>query len=379
MPPQWIFLCAIIVPLHGFVHELQCGQTTVGTSKHGEVTTFHLNTNEIQNVMLFDVNGTFDPVVMVKSASGQYQETVFPIGCGVDGEEDCDEVMFMVKVQIQDEYLMDFIPGEHGGDFRVDVVCSNEQLEGNDTVGSRDFHARRLVAAYSEFDQWIDDMDDHEINYFYNLLMNGQMDRVMDAFYDDADYYHDDGYYGDYYEDEMPSLGGLVKNVKNAFQSKPYTGPTDIPDAYRYGFVKNSAICMPVGSSCNPWQYTTFKDYMLPQNKNAPRRRPDEKLQTDIAPSQMAKQMQFAQDMDSYKRNGAKNQFTHKVPLARDYCCSGYCRISDRMAVPNKGVNYWGKCDLTKEQKRTKTRKRKKLESATTNAHHGVVPHPQGV
>merc|ERR1712048_822685 len=97
--------------------------------------------------------------------------------------------------------------------------------------------------------------DDHEINYFYNLLMNGQMDRVMDAFYHDADYYYNDDYYGDYYEDETPSLGILVKTIKRFMAHKPYTGDDNDPDAFRYGFITDPEKCQPLGNWCQPMSY----------------------------------------------------------------------------------------------------------------------------
>merc|ERR1712130_9939 len=285
--------------------------------------------------------------------------------------------MGMVKVQFQDEYLMDFIPGEHAGDFRVDVGCSNELLEGNDTAGSRDFHARRLVAAYSELDQWIDDMDDHEINYFYNLLMNGQMDRVMDAFYHDADYYYDDDYYGDYYEDETPSLGILVKTIKRFMAHKPYTGDDNDPDAFRYGFITDPEKCQPLGNWCQPMSY------IHPDARSALTTNPKEynKAQDDH-PSEMAKQMRTATKMENYLENHLQS---HPKELARKYCCSGYCQKT-HLTRFQKVISEWhgglaspiteGVCALTKDQKENLEKKRKALESAKANAFHSVVPNP---
>merc|ERR1711933_302285 len=252
-----------------------------------------------------------------------------------------------------DEYLMDFIPGEHGGDFRVDVVCTNEQLEGNDTVGSRDFHARRLVAAYSELDQWVDNMDDHEINYFYNLLMNGQMDRVMDAFYDH------------YYDDETPSLNGVVTSVKHWFTGKPYTGDPNDPDALRYGFVKNEAVCQPLGTACEPWDYTFKKDPMSLTRGSA-----EHKANRYNQPNYEAQR--------DYRSQGAKVVSTEsRKPIprngnARNWCCSGYCKISSEMAAPGQGTNYWGKCGLTPSQDRSKHQVRRRLEKPAQSTQGGV-------
>ena len=59
-----------------------------------------------------------------------------------------------------------------------------------------------------EFDDWIDNLDNRDIDHFYNLMMNGQMDDVMNAFrydveYDDYGEFDDYGrYYDDYYGDE---------------------------------------------------------------------------------------------------------------------------------------------------------------------------------
>ena len=61
--------------------------------------------------------------------------------------------------------------------------------------------ARRLRSVLSEWelDDWIDTLDDDDIDYFYNLMMNGQMDHIMDAFRYDTEYDDYDRYYGDYY------------------------------------------------------------------------------------------------------------------------------------------------------------------------------------
>ena len=59
--------------------------------------------------------------------------------------------------------------------------------------------SRRLRSVFSgwEFDDWVDNLDDVEIDYFYNLMMNGQMDDIMDAFRYDVEY-DDYGEYDDY-------------------------------------------------------------------------------------------------------------------------------------------------------------------------------------
>ena len=48
-----------------------------------------------------------------------------------------------------------------------------------------------------DFQHWIDNLDDDDIDYFYNLMMNGQIDDVMDAFRSDIEY-DDYGEYDDY-------------------------------------------------------------------------------------------------------------------------------------------------------------------------------------
>ena len=66
---------------------------------------------------------------------------------------------------------------------------------------------RRLRSAFNdlEVEDWIDNLDDYDIDYFYNLMVNGKMDDIMDAFrydmkYDDYGEYNDyDRYYDDYY------------------------------------------------------------------------------------------------------------------------------------------------------------------------------------
>ena len=60
---------------------------------------------------------------------------------------------------------------------------------------------RRLRSVFSdrELDEWVDNLDDGDIDYFYDLMVNGQTDDVMDAFWYDVAHgdYSD---YGDYVE-----------------------------------------------------------------------------------------------------------------------------------------------------------------------------------
>ena len=76
---------------------------------------------------------------------------------------------------------------------------------------SSSVRARRLRSAFIDrkLDDWIDNLEDDDIDYFYNLMVNGQIDDIMDVFrydydaeYDDYDEYHDHDRYSDDYEDD---------------------------------------------------------------------------------------------------------------------------------------------------------------------------------
>lgn len=71
-----------------------------------------------------------------------------------------------------------------------------------------------------DFQHWVDNLDDDDIDYFYNLMMNGQLDDVMDAFrydmeYDDYDEYDD--YSDDYgYDSFYKQMAGTVSSGDTA-------------------------------------------------------------------------------------------------------------------------------------------------------------------
>ena len=114
-------------------------------------------------------------------------------------------------------------------------------------MGSTPFnHTRRLLTVSNdwELDAWIDNLDNDDIDYFYNLMVNGQMSDIMDAFrydmehddyreYNDYDRYLDDyeaygeydAYYSDYYDLESDKYGDQYSHdyyeVDQVGQSSP--------------------------------------------------------------------------------------------------------------------------------------------------------------
>merc|ERR1719150_559428 len=91
--------------------------------------------------------------------------------------------------------------------------------EGSELTGvTASVRARRLrsVLADQEFNDWVDALDDDDIEYFYNLMLNDQMDDIMDAFRWDRIYDQYYGhYYGEYYgeyTDPSRGQGAIVAN-----------------------------------------------------------------------------------------------------------------------------------------------------------------------
>ena len=70
--------------------------------------------------------------------------------------------------------------------------------------------ARRLYGVLEDelFDEWVDSLGHDEVDYLYDLLMDGRVDHILSAFHDDTydDQLEHDGeydfdeYYSDYYE-----------------------------------------------------------------------------------------------------------------------------------------------------------------------------------
>merc|ERR1712173_198523 len=140
----------------------------------------------------------------------------------------------------------------------VDMMCSGEPLDGEGSNPS--VQSRRLRSAFNEleFDEWIDNLDDGDIDYFYNLMMDGEMDDVMDAFrydmeYDDYGEYNDyDGYLdqlddyeaydGDYYEMDNGKTDEGGDTGSNAVGSESQLTEDDVGDKTKLKVLKQEKV-----------------------------------------------------------------------------------------------------------------------------------------
>jgi len=104
------------------------------------------------------------------------------------------------------------------------VEGASEDIGGADSfVADRMSRARRLYSVLEEeaFDEWVDSLSNDDVDYFYDLLDHGQVDRIMDAFrfdteFDDFGVFdHDNQYHGDYYHAD-DSMMGLADPVYDA-------------------------------------------------------------------------------------------------------------------------------------------------------------------
>merc|ERR1719334_2288241 len=149
-------------------------------------------------------------------------------------------------------YTVEMTASKNGGEFNVQMMCSNEPPTEMDEIDETSWcskdatlesecgqfesarkelccamihfvrnealeytpfaEPRRLRSVFSdwELDQWVDNLDDGDIDYFYDLMVNGQTDDIMDAFRYDVEYgdygeyndcgQYDDNYYDNYYD-----------------------------------------------------------------------------------------------------------------------------------------------------------------------------------
>merc|ERR1719334_2651518 len=199
----WIFLPVLmtmalwIMPSLGAFNDIDCGQSTVGLATGGETVSFQFVNDYEQDIFLSDSNSTFNPLLSLKDSSGQYLQGAF-------AQEDGS---FLTTKLSPGEYIVEMVGNGDGGIFKVDMMCSNEEYEETEYTEGRLFRARRLITFFEdqEIDEWVDNMDDDEIDYFYDLLLEGQSGEIMDVFqYEndfgaDGDYDDYDEYYRDYY------------------------------------------------------------------------------------------------------------------------------------------------------------------------------------
>ena len=77
-----------------------------------------------------------------------------------------------------------------------------------------------------DIEEWIDNLDDDDVDYFYNLLVNGHLGDIMEAFEFDAgygDYGEDkdqDRYYRSYIDNEVEEEEEMMSGDEDAFCTK---------------------------------------------------------------------------------------------------------------------------------------------------------------
>ena len=109
----------------GVVHTastIECGQSVDGVAGD-ELTVFQFTNDQQRNVMFATSNRTFMPILKIKDTGDEYMEKVLGTDCG---RADCDEMMFTINGLPSGHYIVEMIPIENAGEFKVEMMCSSD-------------------------------------------------------------------------------------------------------------------------------------------------------------------------------------------------------------------------------------------------------------
>ena len=84
-----------------------------------------------RNVMFATSNRTFMPILKVKDSADEYIEKVLGTDCGRD---DCDDMIFTINGLPSGRYIVEMIPIENDGEFKVEMMCSTQSLEDREGI-----------------------------------------------------------------------------------------------------------------------------------------------------------------------------------------------------------------------------------------------------
>jgi len=241
----WLTISTIMVILHGATMDIECGQSTVGAVKEGERISFEFVIDQKQDVVLRDTNNSFIPFLTLKDAAGRYLESVSAIDCDEDdcdekvfsmkplfpGTYSVEMVpdgkggMFKVdmlcstgsmdktsnrlhdamKTDVGAVTALDGIKFEKADQIKA-VLASNVDIAAfedgavhnvlmNDNVDGihddLDRGVRRLYSAFqrrrvwnedSLIDDWVNSLNDDEVDYYWKLLQSGYEDEIFRSF-----------------------------------------------------------------------------------------------------------------------------------------------------------------------------------------------------
>ena len=96
-----------------------------------EIVSFRFTNDNEQNVMFTASNGTFQPILKIKDPTTDYVESISATDCG---QADCDDMIFTINGLPSGQYIAEMIPIENGGQFKVNMMCSNESVDGEGTL-----------------------------------------------------------------------------------------------------------------------------------------------------------------------------------------------------------------------------------------------------
>ena len=104
--------------------KIECGQSVDGVAGD-EMVVFQFTNDQQRNVMFATSNRTFMPILKIKDSANEYVESILGTDCG---QADCDDMIFTINGLPSGHYMVEMIPNENGGEFKVEMMCSTQSL-----------------------------------------------------------------------------------------------------------------------------------------------------------------------------------------------------------------------------------------------------------
>lgn len=107
--------------------DIDCGQTVNGIAGDAKasVDSFRFTNDQEQDIVFSVTNNTFFPILKIKNSEGRIVERVDAMDCD---EDECDGVTFKIEAVFPGEYTVEIMPNGNGGEFKVDMMCSEGRV-----------------------------------------------------------------------------------------------------------------------------------------------------------------------------------------------------------------------------------------------------------
>lgn len=116
------------------VLDIECGQTVDGITDGiagDEVMSLRFTNDQERDAMFIVTNNTIAVNLTVKDVEGRYVKNVHVKNCD---EDECDGVMVTINALPAGLYIVELIVDGNGREFGVNMICSDEAMDGEGTL-----------------------------------------------------------------------------------------------------------------------------------------------------------------------------------------------------------------------------------------------------